>query len=108
MKNYVQKGDVIPVVAGVGGIASGDVVKVGSLIGVAVTSAAQNETASVSLTGVCEVKKKTTDVITQGEPLYWDATNAEMTETASGNTLAGYAWAGAGNGVTKVQIKLLF
>jgi hypothetical protein len=40
MKNYVQPGDVIPVVAGTGGVKSGDVVVAGNLIGVAASDAA--------------------------------------------------------------------
>jgi predicted RecA/RadA family phage recombinase len=58
--------------------------------------------------GVYEVKKKTTDVITQGEALYWDATEGELTETATSNTFAGYAWEAAGNTATTVLVKLNF
>ena len=59
------------------------------------------------VTGVWSAAKLSTDVVTQGAALYWDNTNSRFTLTSAGNTLAGWAFAAAGNGVTTVQIKLL-
>lgn len=95
------------VVAG-GTVASGDVVKTGSVVGVAINGGGSGDTISVAVCGVYSVKKKTTDVVAQGTALYWDAGNSEMTVTSTSNTLAGYAWEAAGNGVTSVNIRLLF
>ena len=46
------------------------------------------------------------DMVAQGALLYWDATNKRLTTTASGNTLAGYAAAPAGNGAVTVALAL--
>ena len=47
-----------------------------------------------------------TETVAAGALLYWDNTNKRLTTTASGNTLAGFAVAAAGSGVTTVQIRL--
>lgn len=106
MKNYICEGKKIEVVAAAA-IASGEVVKAGSLITVALGAAKIGEKAICSREGVYEVAKKAADVVTQGLPLYWDAANKEMTITAAGNTHAGHAYEGAGAAVTTVKVILL-
>jgi predicted RecA/RadA family phage recombinase len=70
--NYVQPGDVIQYTTG-GAVASGDVVKMGNILGVALTAASgSGETISVALRGVFTVPKVTAAVIAQGESLVWD------------------------------------
>jgi predicted RecA/RadA family phage recombinase len=55
---------------------------------------------------VWEIAKLSTDVVTQGALLYWDAGNSRLTTTASSHKLAGYAWAAASGTDTTVQIKI--
>lgn len=105
MKNFVQEGDVLHVTLS-GTVASGDVVKAGSVIGVATTSGVSGDVIAVAVEGVFNVAKKSTDTPSQGAALYWDDTNKEMTTTSTSNTLAGYAWEAAGNGDTKVKVRL--
>lgn len=105
-KNYIQEGDVLPYTAGGTAIASGAVALIGKRLAVALGDIAPNDTGSVSVTGVWSISKLSTDVIGIGDLLYWDAANSRLTATAAGNTLAGYAAAAAGNGVTTVNIKI--
>lgn len=104
-RNYVQPGEVMDYTAPAA-ITSGSAIKVGSRIGVALSDIASGATGPVQMSGVFSQPKLSTDVVTQGALLYWDDTNDRLTLTASGNTLAGYAFAAAGNGATTVAIKL--
>lgn len=102
---YVQPGEVIDYTAGAN-IASGQVVLMTARIGVALAAIANGATGPVQVSGVFNIAKLSTDVVAQGALLYWDNSNSRLTTTASGNTLAGYAVAAAGNGVATVNIKL--
>lgn len=105
MENYVQEGEVMDYTAA-SALASGVAVKIGARLGVATVDIPAGGTGSVQMTGVVTLPKLTTDVVTAGALLYWDDTNKRLTLTATSNTLAGYAFADAGNGVTSVAIKL--
>lgn len=102
---YVQPGEVMDYVAGAN-IVSGQVLLIGVRVGVALAAIANGSKGSVAMSGVFTVAKLSTDVVAQGAALYWDNTNSRLTTTASGNTLAGYAFEAAGNGVATVNIKL--
>ena len=102
---YVMSGDVIDYVAG-SAISSGQVLLVGVRVGVALADIANGATGAVAMEGVFTIAKLSTDVVAQGAALYWDNTNSRLTTTASGNTLAGYAFKAAGNGVTTVDISI--
>ncbi len=104
--NYVKEGDVLDYQNGGSAVAAGAVVLVGKRIGIAIANIAANAKGAVGVTGVWTIAKLGTDVIAQGDLLYWDSANSRLTSTASGNTLAGYADAAAGNGVTTVNIKI--
>lgn len=104
--NYVQEGDVLMVAAGGTPIASGAVILFGKRIGIAIANIGANESGAMAVEGVFSIAKLSTDVVAQGALLYWDATNLRLTTTASGNTLAGYAAAAAGNGATVVNINI--
>lgn len=103
MKNYVQEGDRIQITAGAD-IASGGVVVIGTKIGVACNAIANGATGICATEGVFTLPKLSTDVIAQGALVYWDASPGEITTTSSGNTVAGYATAAAGNGVTTINV----
>lgn len=102
---YVMSGDVIDYVAG-SAITSGQVLLIGTRIGVALAAIASGATGAVRMLGIFTIAKLSTDVVAVGALLYWDNTNSRLTTTASGNTLAGYATAAAGNGVTTVEISI--
>jgi predicted RecA/RadA family phage recombinase len=109
MKNSIQPGNVLTIVAAAD-IASGDPVLIGpdpgGLVGVACGSALTGAEVEVAVNGVFELPKLTTDVVAVGDLLYYDLSEAELTKTATNNTLAGIATKAAGNGVTTVQIRL--
>jgi predicted RecA/RadA family phage recombinase len=104
-KLFVQPGNVLdhsPAAA----VASGAVVVIGARVGVALADIAANATGSLQVTGVFQLPKKAADTIAQGALVYWDATNSQITTTASGNTLAGFAANAAAASVTSVNVKI--
>lgn len=105
MKNAVSSGTVINYTASAD-VASGAVVLMGTRVGIVVADIKNGSTGSVQVTGEFSVSKLSSDVVAQGDALYWDNTNKRLTKTASGNTYAGWATAAAGNGVTTVNIKI--
>ena len=105
MKNYIQEGERIQYTAGAD-ITSGQMVLVSKRLGVATADIANGDVGVLAMDGVYEIAKLSTDVVAQGDLLYWDNVNSRLTLTATSNTLAGYAHAAAGNGVTTVKIRI--
>lgn len=108
MKNFVQKGETLTVAAP-GAVTSGQLVVVGSIVGVAATSQASGEDVEVDTEGVFTLPKVATDVVAAGDKLYWDAGAAKLTKTAGTGSkpLVGVATKAAGNGVTEVPCRLM-
>ena len=108
MKNFVQEGKTITVIAPAA-VLSGDLVVVGSIAGVAAFDAAQDAEVEITTLGVFGLPKVPTDVIAQGDKLYWDAALSQLTKTAGTGSkpLVGYAAEAAGNGTTTVYCALL-
>lgn len=102
---FVMSGEVIDYVAG-GAISSGQVLLIVNRVGVALNPIANGATGAVAVKGVFTIAKLSTDVVAQGDLLYWDAGNSRLTTTAGTHKLAGYAFAAAGNGATTVEISL--
>lgn len=69
----------------------GDVIPLGTMVGVAVTSGLTGEVIAVAIEKVWQVTAATADVITVGAVLYFDATNRVVTTVSTANTLAGKA-----------------
>lgn len=107
MQNYIQEGNVIEVTTPAGGYTSGEVVKVGDLVGVSHGTYVEGDTATVALKGVYSVPKST-GAVTQGAPLYFDeAEGVVKTDNEAGaNALAGWAWEAALSADATVKIKL--
>lgn len=104
--NYVQDGCVLDYTPSGAAVASGDVVIMGVIGGVALTDIADGATGAVQVKGVFTLTKKSTDVIAQGALIYWDTDPGEITTTSTDNTLIGVAAAAAGNGATTVNALL--
>lgn len=100
--NFLQEGNVVELLAPADKLA-GEGVQVGELFGVALSDALSGAAVQVKRTGVFSITKLTTDVVTQGAPLYWDDGNDRLTITASTHKLVGTARAAAGNGITVVE-----
>lgn len=109
-KNFVQPGMVMQITASAP-IASGEVVKVGNTLGVALVNLAAGESGSVQVCGVFTVPKVENSVIAQGEALVFKAASKSFAagdaDTAAGDVTGGSAVAfeGAGAGQTSVAVK---
>lgn len=107
--NYIQAGDVIQYTAGAD-ITSGSVVRIGNILGVALSDIANGATGSVQIRGVFNVPKVSGAVIAQGESLTWDASagafddNAAIPATGDVTGAAAVAAEAAGNGVTTLAV----
>lgn len=96
--NYMMEGNVIPFTAGAT-TASGQVVVVGSLVGISTGAVANAAVGQLAIKGVWTVPAATAE-ITVGAAVYWDADgdpvggtagSGAATATSLDNTLMGYA-----------------
>lgn len=112
--NYEQNGKVITITAGAN-ISSGQVVKVGQLLGVAIADIANGAQGPVQIEGVFRCPKVSAAVIAQGESLTWDvsansgagAFDDNAASPAAGDVTGATAVAAeaAGNGATTIAVK---
>lgn len=100
MMNFIQKGDVVTVIAP-GAVSSGDFVVVGALHGVAATDAAEDAEVEIALKGVFELP---VTGLSQGDIVYWDSTPGALTATATDNARVGVAIADSGATTTRVRL----
>jgi predicted RecA/RadA family phage recombinase len=106
-KNYVQEGNVLDYTNTSGAtILSGSAVLIGKRLAVALGDIEPNGKGQLAVSGVFALPRLNTDDTKIGEELYWDAAASHLTESAAGNTKAGYAAADAGAGVATVAVKL--
>lgn len=105
MKNYVQDGDVIALIAPYA-VSSGGGALVGTIFGVAISDVANGVSGQFQRDGVVDITALTTDVIAQGAKVYWDNTNKRITGTVGTNTLVGAALVAKANGETTCRVML--
>jgi predicted RecA/RadA family phage recombinase len=112
-KNYEQAGDRITWTNGTGSaVASGQVVKIGNILGVALQSIATSAAGEVAIRGVFDVPKVSAAVIAQGESLTWDvsatppAFDDNLATPATGDVTGppAVAFEAAGGGVTTIAV----
>ena len=109
MKTFVQEGKTLDFTAAAA-FTGGEFVKIGSAVGVVGADVAIGEIGQLSVEGVFTVKKlahATDQALAQFELVYIDATNKQVTKTASGNTKAGYATEAALSTATTATIRLV-
>ncbi|WCT73934.1 DUF2190 family protein [Sphingomonas naphthae] len=104
MKNFVQQGDNLDLVAP-RNLTSGAAFLVGSIFAVASVDAVSGAALAGVTRGVFDLPKAA-GAVTQGAKLYWDNTNFVVTTTASGNTLIGVATQAAASGDATARVKL--
>ena len=104
-KNFVQPGNVITVPAAAV-TAAGDVVVVGSMVGVAANSAALGGDLDLEIGGVWELPKVSALAIDIGDKLYFDSATKLVNKTALDNTYLGVAVAAAANPSASVRVRL--
>src|SRR5262245_43424604 len=106
MKNYVQPGKVLTLVAPSGGVVSGTGYKIGSIIAIATHNADQTLPFEGVVAGVHKVAKVTSQAWTQGALLYYVSATKNFSTSSGGNTLAGVAERAAGTNDTTGYIRL--
>lgn len=103
---YVQIGENLDYLNGTGStIAAGDLVKLETRVGVAASEILPGEVGAVCMAGAFKMPKTGTAAVKMGALVYFDGTG--ITNTASGNTPAGYAAAAAAAADTEILVKLL-
>lgn len=108
MKNFVQSGDNIEITASAN-IASGELVQLGSLHGVAVTAIANGEKGNICRKGVFTLPKLTgasADATTAGGPVYFSAGSVSGSDSSGTRKLVGYALEVAAQAATTVKVLL--
>jgi len=111
-KTFIQPGVVVDYTNGTGAaIVSGQVVKIGAILGAALSDIAIGATGPVQIEGVFEVPKVTAAVIAQGENVLWDVSagkfDAKSATPATGDVggAAAVAFAAGANGETTLKVK---
>ena len=104
MKNYIQPGDVVSVVAP-SSTTSGDGVKVGLIFGIAMTDAGSGDDVQLKTTGIFSLPKVSAQAWTQGVQIYWDDGNNRCT-TVDNNVPIGVASAAADNPSSTGNVRL--
>lgn len=95
-----------PVVAPSGGYTKGKVVVITGLIGVALETAVSGANCELDISGgIWDITKLSgaSTSFAVGALVYWDATNAQATVSATSNTLIGVATAAAANADVTVR-----
>jgi predicted RecA/RadA family phage recombinase len=108
-KNYIQGDDVIQWTNGTGAaVASGAPVAVGNKqLGISLVDIANAASGSVGLCGVFSLAKNTSDAVTLGQKLWWDAANAEVINAPAINAwFIGYAFDAADASDTTILVEL--
>ncbi len=106
MKNYIQDGSTLDYQNDSGQkILSGDVVIAGSLAGIANTDIEDGEEGSITVDGVFELAKHVGTAISQGDELFWNTTDKEVTKTATDKPI-GTAHKSELAAATTVHVKL--
>lgn len=103
--NYVQRGEALNYTPSGADVASGDLVVIGTIAGIAKTDIADGKTGAVHISGIFSVAKAS-GAVSQGAKLYWSSANSNLTTTASGNTLVGVAAAAALSGDATIPLLL--
>lgn len=109
MNNFVQNGGRMTFTAGADTV-SGQVVKVGNILGVACAAVANGAEGEMATQGVFTVPKVTAAVIAQGESLVWDVSAAKFDDNlatpATGDVsgASAVAWEAAGSSATELQV----
>lgn len=86
-------------------IAKGTVIEFAAMIGIALGDIANGSVGELAISEVWSIKKEAPLVITQGDQVYWDATNDNVDKTNT-NIPCGKAYASAASADTTVQVLL--
>lgn len=105
MKNYVQDGDVINLVAPYT-VTAGQGAQVGQVFGVAGSDTTSGSAGEFAVCGVFDLTKQGSLAIAQGSRVYWDNTNRYITTTSTNNLPIGGCVVAALAADTTVRVML--
>jgi predicted RecA/RadA family phage recombinase len=109
MTNYIQEGKAINYTVPSGGVDSGDLVLIESIVGVCASTGVENDVVAVAIDGVYELPK-VAGAISQGQAVYFldgDVTTDTAGGSPWGNLVkAGVAFETVLTGATVVAVKL--
>jgi|SRR5690606_1977850 len=103
--NYKQPGNTVTLTAPYN-VSSGGGVLVGSIFGVAQTTAASGAPVEAMVTGVHTLPKTSALAISVGDLLYWDDTDKVVNKTEADQPLVGVAVSAAANPSSAVDVRL--
>lgn len=107
MKTFIQHGDCLTVPAPTGGTVSGELYKVGSIIGVAATTEVVGAPVVLKLNGVFGLAKISAQAWAVGDPIYMNTSSRALTNvSATGLVLVGMATEVAANPSTTGACRL--
>lgn len=107
MKNKIQEGGKIDIVAPSGGLTSGQGVLIGAgLFGVASTDIAEGETGVIDTEGVFELPK-VAGALSAGDIVRWNTSSDQVTETVSTFKQIGVVVEDAASGAATCKVKLV-
>ncbi len=87
-------------------VSAGDVVAFAAMIGVATGDIAAGATGTLAISGVWILPKNNALAVTQGDQLYWDATDGNINKTAQDNIPCGIAYTHELAATATVQVRL--
>ncbi|MFC5359457.1 DUF2190 family protein [Azospirillum himalayense] len=106
MRNYVQPGASLDLVAPAGGVVSGQGFMVGGFFAVASTDAAEGKPVVGTLEGVFELPKRLSQTFASGGAVSWDVAAKRCDGPGSGKYPIGGAVEVAGNTASTVIVRL--
>jgi predicted RecA/RadA family phage recombinase len=106
MRNFIQPGNNVTLLAPTGGVISGQGVLIGDLFGVALADAVAGARVALQVTGVIELLTAA-GTIAPGARVFWDAAAGRVTTTATGNRCIGHhVGETANDGAASVPIRV--
>jgi predicted RecA/RadA family phage recombinase len=107
MKNYVESGKLVTVVAAAN-VTAGNIVVVGQMFGVATKTVLTGAEFEMHCGGVFDFAKLNAASMSMaaGANVYWDVTNAIAVANATNNTRIGVALHAVSNTAAKVRVRL--
>ncbi len=106
MKNAVQDGNAITVVAPYAVSAGGGMQVGNALFGVAVDDIASGGTGVIRTEDVWDITKTTTAALAAGQKAYWDNTNKRLTDVSTSNLPVGVVTEAAATTASTARVKL--
>ncbi|MFA6280771.1 MAG: capsid cement protein [Bdellovibrionales bacterium] len=105
MRNFIQKGDVITVIAPTA-LLSGQGVLIGNLFGVATKATSVGGILELATQGVFTLPKAANIALDACARVSWDAANNQIVAPASGMAPVGVVTLAAANGTTSARVRL--